>query len=162
MNQQEPVATFTQKHRGRIVHVSKFGLVGIANTLVDFTLYNFLSSFAGLSLLQANAVSTTIAMGFSFVAQKKVVFKHQRSGSLLKQTIIFFGVTAFGLYVLQTGTIKLLTDLWLTPVALMLWLAHLVNITGHDQFLIKNFAKAAGTLVSLTWNYIMYKKVVFS
>jgi putative flippase GtrA len=161
-NCKEPVVTLTEHHKGKIARVSKFGVVGAANTLIDFLLYNILSSFVGLSLVQANAISTTIAMSFSFAANKKVVFTHPKTGSLFRQTVLFFGVTAFGLYVLQTGTIKLLTDIWLAPVALGLGVAHMANINGHDQFIIKNLAKAAATVVSLTWNYIMYKKVVFS
>lgn len=144
-----------------IKRVGKFGLVGIANTLIDFVLYNILSSKVGLTLVQSNIISTTAAMIFSFLANKNLVFK-RTGGSTTKQVILFFAVTAFGLYVLQTGTIKLLTDFWLAPVGLVVASAHLIGITNHDQFIIKNSAKAVATLVSLTWNYIMYKKVVFS
>ena len=151
-----------QLERGpELTRVSKFGIVGVLNTLIDFTIYNVLSSKVGLTLVQSNIVSTTFAMCFSFLANKHIVFKNEK-GSSAKQVVLFFAVTAFGLYVLQTGTIKLLTDVWLAPVALGLAAAHSLGITGHDQFLIKNTAKAIATLVSLTWNYIMYKKVVFT
>ena len=98
-----------------IVRAGKFGVVGALNTLIDFVLYNVLSTFLKLTLVQANIISTTIAMIFSFTANKKLVFKSQ--GAVLKQGILFFAVTAFGLYVLQTGTIKLLTDIWATSSA---------------------------------------------
>jgi putative flippase GtrA len=120
-----------------------------------------LSGPIGLTLVQSNIISTSIAMGFSFLANKHVVFQ-QEHGSSAKQAVVFLAVTAFGLYVLQTGTIKLLTDVWLGPVTLGLAVSHGLGIIGHDQFLAKNGAKAIATLVSLTWNYIMYKKVVFS
>lgn len=142
-----------------LVRAGKFGAVGGLNTLIDFGLYNLLSSFFKLTLVQANIISTTVAMLFSFAANKKLVF--QSKGAVVKQGVLFFLVTAFGLYILQTGTIKLLTEVWLAPVALGVAAAHLIGIHGHDQFLIKNGAKAIGTVVSLTWNYIMYKKVVF-
>jgi putative flippase GtrA len=150
-----------QPASAEITRVGKFGLVGILNTLIDFTGYNVLSSIVGLSLVQSNIISTSIAMIFSFTANKKVVFKKNK-GSFAKQAVAFFIVTAFGLYVIQTGTIKLLTDVWLAPVTLGLAVAHSLNIVGHDQFLAKNGAKAIATVLSLTWNYIMYKKVVFS
>ena len=98
---------------------------------------------------------------FSFVANKRVVFSKNK-GSLGKQALLFFVITAFGLYVIQTCTIQFLTEVWLTPIAIGLAFAHGMGITGHDQFLTKNGAKAIGTVLSLTWNYIMYKKVVFS
>ncbi|GAC1600400.1 MAG: hypothetical protein NVS3B29_00820 [Candidatus Saccharimonadales bacterium] len=141
------------------IRAGKFGIVGGLNTLIDFMLYNALSGFLKLTLVQSNIISTTVAMLFSFAANKKLVFRSQ--GAVIRQGVLFFGVTAFGLYVLQTGTIKLLTEVWLGPVAVGLAAAHLIGINGHDQFLIKNGAKALGTVVSLTWNYIMYKKVVF-
>jgi putative flippase GtrA len=115
----------------------------------------------GLTLVQSNIISTTVSMIFSFNANKRLVFaKH--GGSVVKQAVLFLAVTAFGLYILQTGTIWLLTDVWLGPVGLGVAAAHSLGIIGHDQFLIKNGAKAIATVVSLTWNYIMYKKVVFS
>lgn len=144
----------------RIKRVGKFGAVGVFNTALDFVIYNILSSRAGLSLVQSNIISTTIAMLVSFFANKKLVFK-KHDGSVIKQGIVFFAVTAFGLYVLQNGTITLLTEIWHWPLGILLMLAHAVGIQGHDSFLIKNGAKAIATLVSLSWNYIMYKKVVF-
>ena len=147
--------------RSEMARISRFSLVGIVNTLIDFVLYNILSSKAGLSLIQSNIISTTVAMIFSFAANKKVVFTKTNS-HFAKQAVLFFLVTAFGLYVIQTATIKILTEVWLTPITLGLAAAHAAGITRHDQFLTKNGAKAVGTALSLTWNYIMYKKVVFS
>jgi putative flippase GtrA len=37
-----------------------------------------------------------------------------------------------------------------------------IGITGHNAFIAKNAAKIVGTIISLTWNYIMYKRVVFN
>jgi putative flippase GtrA len=140
--------------------VGKFGAVGAANTLLDFVIYNLLSSGFRLSLVEANIISTTVAMVFSFAANKKLVFK-KHDGSVARQALLFYAVTAFGLYILQSATIHFLTEVWLYPVNVCLDLAHVMGIQGHDQFLIKNFAKAIATFVSLCWNYVMYKKVVF-
>ncbi len=147
--------------RHEIVRAGKFGVVGILNTAIDFAIYNILSGIVGLTLVQSNIVSTTIAMTFSFLANRHVVFKGANQASVHRQILLFLAVTGFGLYILQTGTIKLLTEVWLAPLALVLALAHMLGISAHDQFIIKNGAKAIATMVSLTWNYIMYKKVVF-
>jgi putative flippase GtrA len=154
------VAEDIPKKRHDIKRVGKFGLVGIFNTLIDFFFFNVLSGPAGLGLIQANIISTTIAMMFSFITNKKLVFK-KHDGSAIKQALMFYAVTAFGLYVLQTGTIHLLTEVWTWPVQTAVSFANAVGFTGHDQFVIKNFAKVCGTVLSLSWNYIMYKKVVF-
>jgi len=147
----------------RAKRMGKFGAVGVINTLLDFSLYNLLSGLLKLTLIQANIISTSVAMIFSFTANRHLVFKRDNgTGSVWREGIIFFAVTAFGLYVLQTGTIKLLTEIWVAPIGLMLAMAHMIGITGHDQFLAKNGAKAAATFVSLAWNYVMYRRVVFS
>jgi putative flippase GtrA len=152
----QPPATKTE-----IKRVGKFGLVGIANTLIDFGIYNFASKFLGWTLIEANTLSTTVAMTFSFFANRQLVFEPGR-GSMARQAAVFFAVTAFGLYIIQNGIIHLLTSEWRGPLE---WGTHIVRQGGiklfSDAFWINNGAKAVATVASLTWNYIMYKKVVF-
>ena len=142
--------------------VGKFGLVGVLNTLIDFAIFNLLGHFGHLNVVAANLISTTIAMAFSFVANKQMVFQRQ-SGSLVTQAVTFYVATAFGLYVLQTGAIHILTSVWTYPTHIAVDISHILGLGQylHDEFVIKNTAKAIGTLLSLTWNYIIYKKVVF-
>ena len=140
--------------------VGKFGIVGILNTIIDFTIYNLLSSSFGLSLIIANLISTTVAMVFSFFANKQLVFE-KGSSSMVRQAVMFYLVTAFGLYVLQTGTIVLLTQIWVWPVNESVVAVHAFGFQGHNEFIVKNVAKAVGTVVSLVWNYFMYKWLVF-
>jgi putative flippase GtrA len=149
-----------QTKRAEVMRIGRFGLVGLINTLIDFGLYNVLSAPGRLSLVQANLISTTVAMIISFFTNRQLVFR-EHSGSFWRQVVSFYVVTAFGLYVLQTGTIKLLTEVWLGPVNAAVMFAHTAGLSGHDQFVIKNTAKLIGTIVSLAWNYVMYKSVVF-
>ena len=150
----------TGRVRTHVRRGAKFGAVGIGNTLLDFLIYNVLSSKTGLNLVQSNIISTTVAMFFSFFANKQVVF-NKHDGSVTRQAVSFFAVTAFGLYVLQTGTIHLLTQVWLWPVNTGVAMLHALGLNGHDDFFIKNGVKAAATVVSMSWNYVMYHKVVF-
>lgn len=100
-------------------------------------------------------------MAFSFFANKRVVFKVS-GGSILKQAAIFLLVTAFGLYVIQTGIIYWLVHVWAAPMQLVVRIVRGLGIHWFsDAFYINNGAKATGTVASLIWNYIMYKKVVF-
>ncbi|HSX01275.1 MAG TPA: GtrA family protein, partial [Candidatus Saccharimonas sp.] len=140
----------------------KFGLVGIINTAVDFLIYNLLHFGAGLALVPANVVSTTIAMTFSFIANKRLVFRHE-SATQARHIALFLLVTAFGLYVLQNGAIVLLTEIWTQPLHLLIQACHTAGLNRFmtDTFIFNNGAKAAATAVSLTWNYILYRKVVF-
>ncbi|HSX15096.1 MAG TPA: GtrA family protein [Candidatus Saccharimonadales bacterium] len=145
-----------------VKRIGKFGAVGIINTIIDFTIYNVLTSKVGLTLIQANFFSTTVAMIFSFFANKTVVFQ-SRKGNPIRQAVIFFIVTAFGLYVLQNLVIHALTVTWTGPVDLATHIVHSLGLGGtfSDAFVIKNSAKIAAILVSMIWNYLAYKKWVF-
>jgi len=151
----------SEKNRGRIKQAGKFGVVGVANTFLDFFIFNFLTKFVRLALIPSNTISTTVAMVFSFTVNRKLVFK-RGDNSAAHQALVFFVVTAFGLYVLQNGIIHLLAVTWPGP---MLAVVHLVRQMGinvfSDAFYVNNGAKAVGTVASLAWNFIMYKKVVF-
>src|SRR5476651_2193275 len=97
----------SEQNKGRIKQAGKFGVVGVVNTFLDFFIFNVCTKFLRLALIPSNTISTTIAMIFSFIANRKVVFKGGRH-SAIRQAIVFFVVTAFGLYVLQNGIIHLL------------------------------------------------------
>jgi putative flippase GtrA len=146
-----------------VKRVGKFGIVGILNTGIDFALFNVIGHFANLTPVLANLISTTCAMGFSFAANKTMVFA-RKEGSLIKQAAVFYIVTAFGLYVLQTGTIHILTHVWTGPVNTVVTLSHTLGLSHYltDRFIANNSAKAAGTILSLTWNYLTYKRIVFN
>lgn len=158
---QDGFKTVSQSATREISQVGKFGIVGLANTLIDFGLFNFFTKFAHYGLIQSNIISTTTAMVFSFFANKQLVFKPGER-HVASQAIAFFVVTAFGLYVIQNGIIHLLTAVWPEPLH---GIVHIVRGVGihffSDGFYINNGAKAIATVASLTWNYIVYKRVVF-
>ncbi len=99
-------------------------------------------------------------MIMSFFLNKATVF--HASGNATAQAAAFFVITAFGLYVLQNSVIYLLAERWQWPRQLTDLVRRSVGMPNNTtEILLKNGAKAAGTVVSLVWNYIMYKRVVF-
>jgi putative flippase GtrA len=145
-----------------VAQAGKFGLVGLSSTIIDFALLNFFHSALGLGLIQANLISTTVAMVFSFGLNRKYVFG-AHEGSLWRQGFMFVLVTAFGLYVIQNLVIHFLTVTWLGPVHLAISLVGAIGLGRilSDNIIITNTTKLIATVFSLTWNYIFYKKVVF-
>ena len=144
-------------------NVAKFGLVGILNTLIDFGIFNVLTNKRlGLKKIPANLISTTTAMLVSFTLNRGFVF-NATGGNIYVQSAEFFAVTAFGLYVLQNIVIWFLLDVWEWPVELAWKIVGLVKLDTFmdEEFVRKNAAKAAATLVSLTWNYVMFSFIVF-
>jgi putative flippase GtrA len=122
----------------------RFALVGGFNTVLDFTLLNALSVF-GLPAIGANTVSTGIGMTSSFILNKNYTF---RSGSKnhLKDVALFIIFTLVGLWVIQNLVIS--------------GLLHVLPV-DWPQFMRLNGAKVLGTGVSMVWNYLSYKHVVF-
>lgn len=123
----------------------RFLLVGGTNTVIDFGLLFLLRAF-GLPTIPANIISTTSAFCFSFFANKKFTFKTTDT-NVKREVVLFIVVTLFGLWVLQTIVIALVAPLLSTVMPSM------------DMALLG--AKLVATVVTLTWNYIMYSRVVF-
>lgn len=122
----------------------RFVLVGTIGTIIDFSVLFYLQHFF-LPVLVANLISTSVAFIFSFTANKKYTF--QSTGqSLVREISLFVAVTLFGIWVLQTIIIALAMPL----------LGHL-----FDHTLALLLAKAMATGVTMVWNYVLYKTIVF-
>ncbi|MDR0483121.1 MAG: GtrA family protein [Cellulomonadaceae bacterium] len=122
----------------------RFLLVGAVNTGIDFGILNLLVHL-GVPLLPANIVSTSVALCFSFVANKKFTFKAS-GGSVWKQALLFLGFTLFGLWVIQGAILHLAQ--WAFPDFM-------------NTFVGLNVAKLVATVFSLIWNYLTYDRIVF-
>lgn len=123
----------------------RFGLVGIINTVIDFSLL-FGLTLIGLPTITANILSSSTAFILSFLLNKKVTFK--TSGTDLKREIgLFIVVTLFGLWVIQN--LVILAVEWG------------LGTSGLSPYIILAIAKVLATGVSLIWNYVMYSRFVF-
>lgn len=123
---------------------ARFIAVGGINTLIDFSLLFILKSL-GLPTISANMLSTTVAFCFSFFANKKYTFKTMNT-NIKRELTLFVIVTLFGLWILQTIVIYLVT----------------MAIGTHLPVLTSLFiAKLCAIVVSLIWNYTLYSRVVF-
>lgn len=120
----------------------RFGVVGVANTAIDFGLLFGLRAL-GVPVVTANILSTSVAFCFSFFANKKYTFRAPGTANIKREIISFIIVTLFGLWVIQTGIISLI-----------------VWCFGSSAFTLF-IAKLVATIASLTWNYVLYSRVVF-
>ena len=124
----------------------RFAVVGVANTGIDFGILFLLSQLFGVPDILANIISTSVALTFSFFVNRSFTFKS--GGKLnIKQAVLFVVITLFGLWVLQ-NIIIVGIDIMLAPLNLPGWLSLFVG-------------KLLASVVSLTWNYIMYSRFVF-
>ena len=123
--------------------VIRFVIVGVLNTAIDVALL-FLLTYLGVELWLANICSTSVALLFSFVVNRSFTFKS--TGNALRQLVPFLAVTLIGLWILQPlvllGVTGLLNGLWGEYMGLFV-------------------AKMLATVVSMTWNYLLYNRLVF-
>lgn len=132
-----------------IIQIAKFGVVGVANTVIDFGVLNFLSAYfqiyKGLEISPLNAASFTVAVINSYFWNKHWTFK-TKEGKAGKQFVEFIIVSVIAIFI-NTGLVYLIT--LVPPVA------------GISEALWLNIAKLIATFLSLVWNFVGYKFVVF-
>lgn len=124
----------------------RFGIVGSANTAIDFGILLTLTSI-GIPAAIANYPSSTAAVVFSFFANKQYTFRTKESG-LKREIILFLTFTLLAAWALQPLTI-LLVQFLLSPFALPTTITVVI-------------AKVVATIATLVWNYLTYSRFVFT
>lgn len=123
----------------------RFGIVGIANTALDFAIL-FILVGLGLDKIVANFISTGTAFIFSFFVNKSFTFK-SKGGNVKKQFALFLIVTIIGLWVIQPLVIS--------------GVSFALSDTGWSEQVTLFIAKVIATVASLVWNYVFYSRLVF-
>jgi Predicted membrane protein len=121
-------------------------LVGIANTAIDF-LVLWLLTISGVPLIPANLVSTTAGLTFSFLVNRRFTFDFRGPKPAWRQVLEYAVITLAGLWLIQPPIIVVVRD----------WLAGF-GIASTPGILI---GKALATVVTLVWNFTLYRAVVF-
>lgn len=123
----------------------RFAVVGGLNTAIDFVILFTLVAL-GFPNIAGNYISTSVALIFSFFANKKFTFKHDGKANI-KQLAYFLLITIFGLWVIQPVIIegiRLLIGSWLT-----------------NNYIVLLIGKILANATTLIWNYLLYRKFVF-
>jgi len=76
----------------------KFCLVGIFNTIIDFSVYLFLSRVINLYFLLANLLSVLVAMTFSFFANKYFTFQNLEKAKIQYLKFVLVNIVYFLIY----------------------------------------------------------------
>ena len=135
------MAKALEKHGDKI----RFVIVGGANTALDFLVLFFFVNI-GIDKIVANYISTSVALVFSFFANKSFTFKNTDKNAK-KQFLLFLAVTLAGLWILQPIIIWGISPI-LAP--------HIPN-----EAILLFVAKLIATVASLIWNYLLYSRLVF-
>lgn len=139
-----------------VFQAAKFVLVGGLNTLIDFGVLNLLmwstDIYKGSLIIGLNAISFLTAVTNSYLWNKFWTFKQDREAQVEKESIgkeftQFVVVSLIGIS-LNTAIVYLITT-FINP------------ISGLSPVLWANLAKVVATFISLAWNFLGYKFIVF-
>lgn len=133
-----------------LLQITKFAEVGMMNTVLDFGILNLLlfltSKNSGFWVLLFNTTSFSLAVVNSYFWSKNWTFEESQTKNNISQFMQFVLVTLVGL-VLNDGM-----------VSVFQWIGTPANISANQWL---NMSKVLATFVSLVWNFLGYKLIVF-
>ena len=134
-----------------IQQFSKFVVIGVVNTGVDFLILNLEMFLTGISkgpyMLVQNAVSFSIATVNSYFFNKYWTFQDKSNKDKGKKFSQFIGVSIIGVAINSLIVFSITT--------------YVPPMFGISSVLWANLAKVAATGISLIWNFVGYKFWVF-
>jgi putative flippase GtrA len=124
----------------------KFALVGLSGSVVDFGVFNLLSSLLGVNSTLSQAVSFTLAVLNNFIWNRLWTYPETRKSSLLKPLIQFGVVNVIGLGI-RTLLFTLIEPQMIKLSAIVLPIFQKPELIGH------NLTLALLILIVMLWNY---------
>jgi len=128
---------------------AKYVVVGLANTAVDFGILNLLmwstKIYEGKTIILLNSIAFLGAVIHSYFWNKLWTFKTKEKVNVASQFLQFLIISLIGVLI-NSGIVYMIIT-WIKPMAgVEIW---------------ANIAKVIATVVSLVWNFIGYKLIVF-
>lgn len=150
--------------------VTRFGLVGIMNTLIDYTLYISITKIFSIPLEQvwiAKLISGSVAIVNSFYFNRTWVFRREKSKHANQQFIRFIISTFVAVYVIQLSLVQFFSSEFQYfgqlgySILDSFGVAALLPSVLTEAFVIKTVAFGLATIASMTWNFLLYKLWAF-
>ncbi len=133
-----------------ILQITKFAEVGMMNTVLDFGILNSLLFLTGKNsgfwVLLFNTISFSLAVINSYFWSKNWTFEGSQTKNNISQFMQFVLVTFVGL-ILNDGMISVFQ-----------WIGTPASVSASQWV---NISKILATALSLVWNFLGYKLIVF-
>jgi len=145
--------------------IPRFLMLGVVNTLLDFVLFNVLriasdtTSDQIFRLVILNIISASCIAIFSFVMNRRYVFRHTTSTK--RHGVLFVAITLAGIYLIQQPIFSFILQFDPGIADFLFSIGQVLGLPLTIHFYSTNLAKAIATLGSMTWNYLLYNRVVF-
>jgi putative flippase GtrA len=127
----------------RIPELARFGVVGLAGSVVDMGGAAWLHGAAGLGSMPAKALSITAATVVTYLGSRFWTFRHRANRAVLREGALFVALNLIGLAIAEAVV------------------AYATYGLGLKTTLAYNAASVAGTGLGTVFRYVTYKKWVF-
>lgn len=137
----------------------RFLLVGGSNAVLHFSVLNACFSLLGTNKILSSIIATLCAMTYSFLLNKKFVFRS--SQAIKKEVFAFIAVTVSGVLIVHNLIYIFVLYLLDHNISIVTIIEKGVNYRISQDSIEINIATLVGALVVLIWNYTGYKRFVF-
>ncbi|HEY2004663.1 MAG TPA: GtrA family protein [Candidatus Saccharimonadia bacterium] len=148
----------------------KFAVVGVSNTLIDFTIFQVVTTLLGVPPAQSYMVkffSGSVAMINSFYWNRRWTFKS--NAGLAQSGVKFLAATLVSVWAIQPGMVFLFSGTGPGVAFGAFWfhcfqvigVAGLLPNTITYNWMIKTVAFGMGVVGSAIWNFTLYKLWAF-
>ncbi|MDP9750649.1 GtrA family protein [Thermoanaerobacter pentosaceus] len=128
-------------YNGKLKHISRFGTVGIANTLIDFFVFTVFYKIIGVNYVFSQAIGYSCGVINSFVFNRKWTFEVKNANNKIFWEFV-----------------KFLVSNLISLVITMLAIDYLVKNLQLNVYI----SKIIVTLIAQVINFLLYKLWVFS
>ena len=123
-----------------IKELTKFGIIGVLNTALDFAVWN---AVLFIGPIKAQVISTLVSATSSYFMNRHWTFRHRARSGLRREYVLFFVFNVIGLVI--TAAI----------------LAAATYVFGITNLAALNAAKAFGIVVATVFRFWAYRRWVF-
>lgn len=139
--------------------LTRFVVVGLGNTALNFLVLNFAFYALHQSKLRASLIATSCAVALSFVLNRNFVFMDKTRP--LRQLVLFVLVTVGGVLVVQNSVYALGIAALRGHEAWLLGSLRGIGLHVSRDFVDINLSNCLASLVVMVWNYNGYRWLVF-
>ena len=150
------------KNKKAYEQIIRFGVVGVASTVIDLLLFNIGVLYLNYPVLVANVISATLATVFNYLAHSRWTFQTEEDEERKNHLVAYLLVTTSSIYVIQNLVLYVLTDVWKLPVSQLVNIIQQLNLVPYSSTALSLMVAKLGSLaVGATWSFVLYRKFVF-
>lgn len=120
---------------GKLKHISRFGLVGVLNTIIDFLAFSICSGLMGINYIPSQVVGYSFGVTNSFILNKKWTFDDRNSSKKTFRVLIQFiavNLISLGITLIAMNFLvkNLRLNIYLSKV-IVIFIAQIANFLGY-------------------------------